>query len=108
MTTPAWIERLVVGAVIAERGGAWRVVRKVNRCRDGSVGSVTLTIRRCSWTGRCYTILNVQDLKQRGFRRIPTTPLKLQGAIDRKLTKVLRRHEDKPYSMTCCDVAGIP
>lgn len=105
---PAWMRRVQVGSVIAERGGAWRIVRHVARDRSGRLRAVWLVIRRCSWTRRCYTVVNANDLIQRRFRLIPTSPVQLKTrGIDAKIRHAL--HESATHrSLTCCDVEGLP
>jgi hypothetical protein len=101
---PAWFSRVVEGSVIAERSGTWRIVRKVHRSPNGKLWGVTLVIRRCSWTKRCYTVLNYQDLLQRGFRLINVPPRALRGRVDREIAKVIRTGS---RALSCCDVEGV-
>jgi len=101
-----WMADVVVGSVLASRGGPWRVVREVNRYQNGDLRSVTFAIRRCSWTHRCYTIYGYTDLKTHGFRLVPVEPRKLRGRLDRKIYVAI--HEPcTQKSMTCCDVEGV-
>ncbi len=102
---PRWMLTLRVGAVITN-GGAWRVVGDLSRYRDGRLHTVSLVIRRCSWTGRCYTVLNATDLRLMGYRRVNVRPLKLKGKIDKRIHMAIHEKADQK-SMTCCDVVGI-
>lgn len=68
---PKWMLTLKVGEVIARPNGAWRIVRDLSRYANGELRSVCLVIRRCSWTRRCYTYLNANDLRTFGYRRVP-------------------------------------
>jgi len=106
---PKWFDHVKVGDVIARPGGRWRVVREVNRRRNGTLDSVTLVIQRCSWTGQCYTILNFTDLRNMGYRRISGASLRLKKCgIDAKIRQAItaRGGEGKKI-LTCCDVVGI-
>jgi hypothetical protein len=101
--------RLKVGDVVQERNGAWRIVRAVTRQPSGKLCAITLTIRHCSWTGRCYTVIMANDLRQRGFHPVRVRRRKLTSRFDRKIQRAIHGNEDrrvKPYSVTCCDVEG--
>lgn len=98
-----WMKSLQIGDVITN-GGRWRVVREVTRYNNGDLRSVTLAIRSCSWTGRCYTILNYTDLRCLGYRKVNVAPRKLRGRLDRKIHAAIHQPCHKPYILTCCDV----
>jgi len=103
-----WMRDVVVGSVLAEGSGAWRVVRDVHRYNDGDLRSVNFAIRRCSWTHRCYTVIGYSDLIQRGFRMVPVKPRRLTTALDRKIHRAIHEPCSKrPYAATCCDVEGV-
>ena len=53
---PEWLKAVRPGDVLRTPNGILRVVRRV-RYRRGVVSSFTFTIRRCSWTHACYTVL---------------------------------------------------
>lgn len=101
-----WILGLQVGDVVRSGNGALRVVRAIKHCRSGyktTRTSVTFSIRRCSWTHRCYTVLTCSDLLTLGYR--PTrAKVKLRKRIDRAIENDF--HADKPV-LTCCDVSGV-
>jgi hypothetical protein len=104
------MRQLRVGDVIASPGGSWRVVRVVHRSPNGNLWGVTLTIKHCSWTGRCYTVLCANDLRQRGFYRVPVKRRRLRSAFDQKIRQAIERNEHPKhgrYSVTCCDVEGV-
>ena len=104
---PKWFDDVQVGDVIAKPHGPWRVVREVSRNRNGSLYSVTLAIRRCSWTHRCYTILNFTDLRTFKYRRIAGASIRLKSrGIDAKIAKAIREPCTQK-SLTCCDVIGF-
>lgn len=64
-----WRDDIKVGDVIKEGNGVLRVVRRASYHseNDGFLWGITLAIRSCSWTGRCYTVLTRSDLASRGF-----------------------------------------
>lgn len=106
---PAWMISLKPGHVIQRPGSRFRVVREVSRYRNGELRSVTLAIRHCSWTGRCYTILNASDLRILGYRRVPAKRRTLRQSMDRKFAKaVSQRCDVRPFVLTCCDVESLP
>lgn len=99
-----WMRTIRIGDVLEDCNGTQRVVRSVSRYKDGDLRSVTFTIRGCSWTGRCYTVLTFTDLNYRGFR--PTGVRRRMGsALDWKIHQEIRRN-GRPR-MGCCDVRGI-
>ena len=109
--TDDWIHAIRVGDILAV-GDTYRIVRDVHHSRSDRWPPktyVTFTIKRCSWTGRCYTVLTQSDLKTRGFR--PTGhSMRLRRQIDAKIRKAIVGNElpkHGHYSMTCCDVEGI-
>lgn len=103
---PEWMMRVQVGDVIRKPGSPFRIVREVTRYGNGELRSVTLAIRRCSWTHRCYTILNCVDLRVLGYRPVAVKRRKLRSRMDRKIQHAI--HEPcTQKSLTCCDVEGI-
>ena len=105
---PRWMLTLKVGHVIAKPHGPYRIVRDVSRYGNGDLRSVTLAIRRCSWTHRCYTILNYTDLRIFGYRRVRVKPRTLHGTMDRKIIAAMHQPAFEPFILTCCDVEGTP
>lgn len=99
-----WMATVRVGDVLESANGAQRVVREVKRYKDGELRSVTFAIRRCSWTGRCYTILGYTDLRYRGFRKVGR--VRMGSAVDWKIYKEIKSHA-KP-KLSCCYVRGVP
>jgi hypothetical protein len=95
------MKRVVVGSVLAEGSGAWRVVRAVSRYPNGDLYGVTFAIRHCSWTGRCYTVCHYSDLKQRGFRLLKVKPRRLRSEFDRKIATAIHGNEYRGnYTLT--------
>ncbi len=103
MKKHAWIGRIKRGDILAE-GSSLRVVREVRHGENGRV-SVTFTIKHCSWTTRCYTVLTHSDLKTRGFR--PTGKrVRLTGKLDAEIERNFGVHI-RETTLHCCDVEGI-
>lgn len=101
-----WMKDLAVGDVLWNRSRTdARVVRSVQRYKNGDLSSVTLAIRRCSWTNRPLTTLNYTDLIFRGYERAP-----LRVKLDRAIDRDLEHHVDvrNAVTITCCDVKGVP
>jgi hypothetical protein len=82
-----WIDSIEKGDVIEQANGVLRIVRSVHRWktrRGGTYTSLTLAIRKPSWTGRPYTVINCHDLRSRGFK--PTlAKWPLDSEFDRQL-----------------------
>ena len=98
---------LKVGDVIARPHGAWRIVREVSRYKNGDLRAVSLLIRRCSWTHRCYTVYGYNDLRMMGFRKISSAHVKLNTPFDRLAHAAIHQNASEEYLLTCCDVEGI-
>jgi hypothetical protein len=105
-----WTKYIKVGDVLRSGSGVLRVVRAVHSCRvDDGYGrshtreTFTFSIRKCSWTHRCYTSYNGNDLVQMGYR--PTgTHVKLNKKIDRVIQAEFGKRE---RGLSCCDVVGV-
>ena len=104
---PAWMAALVAGSVIHRPRGSWRVVREVSRYQNGDLRAVALAIKRCSWTRRCYTILNANDMIQLGYGPVPVGRRKLRGRLDRDINRSIHQPCWEPRILTCCDVEGV-
>lgn len=110
---PEWMATLRVGDVLTN-GRSYRVVREVSRWHrvnrrtvagEGPLKCVAFTIKHCSWTGRCYTILCASDLLQRGFR-----PAGVRVKLDKPWDAAILHEITKcaePASLRCCDVRGV-
>lgn len=95
------IDRLQVGDVIKSPSGAFRVVRLVDRPTERRI-FVGLTIRKCSWTRRCYTLLCRYDL--RAYTKLPFR-VKLDSELD---SMVLRELDSSTAPLIdCCDIKGV-
>lgn len=102
---PEWMSRVRVGSVIRERSGVLRIVRKLSRFDNGDLRNVYLTIRRCSWTGRCYTVCGYTDLRLRGVTLLPVV-VKLNDEFDARIAAAMDQPGGQPYILRCCDVIG--
>lgn len=108
---PEWISKIRKGDILETPSRQQRIVRNVKHyqhnygAHKGAIRTaVCFTIKHCSWTGRCYTVLSGTDLVQRGFR--PTGKRKrLQSKIDKLIDLELDRR-GKP-ELGCCGVKGI-
>lgn len=99
-----WPDSLAVGSVIkSKKGRTFRAVRKVTYKHDGRIWGVHLSIRRCSWTKRCYTIYTRNDLIQ--FFRPTSMKVKIGSRIDSKILKNMS--DPHVRTLDCCDVKGI-
>lgn len=108
----ALIDSLEVGDLI-RLNGKLRVVRGIGRrtykspLRSSQVYSVTLSIQRCSWTGRPYTVRGRCDLYHAELQVVQ----KGYGAERGPLEVLLQRDIDNRHGDTrlleCCDVIGV-
>ena len=105
---PVWMRTLAVGDVVSN-GGPWRVVRRVDRRKNGDLWCVWLAIRHCSWTHRCYTLYLANDLKQSGYKRVSVRRRRLDGLMDRRIEEAMNQGGCSRSAMllTCCDVEGV-
>lgn len=106
-----WMNHISVGDVLKDANGTLRVVRSVAYRKQGRLAGrllgVAFAIKRCSWTGRCYTHVGFNDLAMRGFK--PTgIRRKLLGKIDRKIAHDLEYDNRFKPQLTCCDIRGVP
>jgi len=105
-----WIERIEKGDILRSKSGLLRIVRAVHHSwipqSQQIRTSVTFTIKRCSWTGRCYTILNGSDLMTQGYQHTGKR-IRLQKKMDKEIAAEFGQ---KPESLklTCCDVEYMP
>jgi hypothetical protein len=100
----AWMDKVKVGSVLKYRGG-YRVVRSVSHHKDGRLRCVYFTIKHCSWTSRCYTVMNYSDLDYLGYSLTGMT-YKLNAPLDAKIKHELGA-DRKDKQLDCCDVRGI-
>jgi len=100
---PEWMRNIREGDVLVSRTGFRRIVRRAVHFRSGDLYMVWMTIQRCSWTGRCYTVKTYNDLIFEGF-----TPagyaLTLTKDLDKRIADEFHKLDK---GLTCCDVEGI-
>lgn len=100
-----YLQGIQKGSVLRFPNGDLRVVRKATFWPDGNLHSVTLAIRRCSWTGRCYTVIDRVTLKHPGATLAHVKPRPLKKIMDRKIERAIG---SLYKTVTCCDVHGVP
>lgn len=106
---PRWILTLKIGDVVQRQNGQPRIVRKIWRHNDGTLSGIVVAIQRCSWTHRCYTILNHTDLRTFGYRKLRKMRAALDADFDRMFDAAVHQPSaERPYVFDCCDVKGIP
>ncbi len=105
---PEWMATLQPGDVLTN-GHDFRVVRAVSYWTrgpsQGRLWGVNFAIRRCSWTGRCYTTVTAHDLRLRGFTKVPGVRVKLHTDLDQRIARALQHWSH--WDAKCCDVAGV-
>jgi hypothetical protein len=105
---PDWFATLRTGHLIRKGDGPIRIVRKVSRGARGDLRSVTLAIRRRSWTNRAYTILTANDLIVFGYRQVhQEIRVKLTRELDRLVERAIAQNAWEPYIATADDVVGV-
>ena len=101
-----WRDALRAGDVILEGGDKLkpRTVRRAVYWGDGTLHAVDLVIFHCSWTHRCLTTINRNDLKQRRF-----TKAGRRVELNDELSRRIREETFYPSqpALSCCDVEGI-
>jgi hypothetical protein len=106
-----WMMTVRPGDVLQDKHGSLRVVRRARVWRNKHSGmlhlSLFLAIRRCSWTGRCYTVIGTQDIVNRGFAPAGAR-VRLNKPIDRAISRDLEYDNRFNQQLTCCDVEGVP
>jgi hypothetical protein len=100
-----WMIFAQEGDILRTPSGDYRVIRKISRYEDGDLRSASFAIRRCSWTGRAYTVYNFTDLLkwEYAMAREPGT-----SRLDKKLYEETHCKVVAPPKITCCDVVGVP
>lgn len=101
---PDWMRDIKVGDVLCSGRGTMRVVRHASFYSNGDLRSVQFIIRRCSWTHRCLTTMNYNDLQ---YQRYSPTMFhwKMKGPLDNVIAKHVKDHNFQ--TLDCCAVKGI-
>lgn len=102
---PDWTLSVKVGDVLTN-GRSDRVVRECKYGKRGRIRSVTFAIKHCSWTGRCYTVLCINDLLWAAYRPAGHR-VKLRSRMDKKIARDLRYENRFNQKLDCCDVRGV-
>jgi len=104
----AWIKSLREGDVLKARSGKLRIVRRVRHLGPSIPKTfVHLTIQHCSWTGRPYTVVTGNDLRQMGFQRVGNARKLLKDQFSRALARDFEASRSTDCQFKCCDVRGI-
>jgi hypothetical protein len=115
---PDWFDHLRVGDVLRDPWGNFRVVRKVSRWTRrprsqggtlhgvGPLRGVTLTIRRRSWTNRCYTVYSANDLKVGRWSYVGAR-IKLTRDIDGCIEQAIHQPAGRPFILYAKHVRGV-
>ncbi len=103
---PQWMLDLEVGHVLVSRSGLLRVVRSISRYCGGELSCVSLAIRRCSWTGQCYTTLNYVDLLYQGYSKVPNVRAKMETLLDYQINRAIASRDGiEAKRIATCDIA---
>lgn len=103
----ALIDSLEVGDLV-EINGRRRIVREVAHARSrdrAQVSHITLSIQRCSWTRRPYTVRNRCDLYLCQMRMVRKGYGAERGPLEGLLQKDIENHNLR--LLECCDVVGV-
>jgi len=100
----SWIFHIKKGDILEAPNGLLRIVRRVSH---GRRTTVWFSIRRCSWTTRCYTLYGGNDLKQMGYK--PTGKnWPLDSEFDRRVEEEFDRTGNASNcTFHCCDIMGV-
>ncbi len=99
-----WRDTLQVGDVLLTKSGSPRIIRRVYYRKNGFIGGIRLTIKRCSWTKLCYTSIGRVDLEQRKFRKSNIRITKLKSLLDDKINEEMKFDHRK---LSCRSVRGV-
>lgn len=102
---PDWIRHLRAGDVVRMPSGVLRVVRKVTMGKRGVIRSATFSIKRCSWTGRCYTVIHRSVLMQ-GWSHTGRRVV-LNSVLDAQIAHDVTHTDYRTLQLHCCDVKGV-
>lgn len=107
---PSWMRKVVEGSVLKNRNGTdYRIVRGVSRYSNGDLRSISLVIRRCSWTTRPQTTLNYHDILYRGLTLVEGVRVKLDKIWDENIRRSIQLNVPvNELPLRCWMVRGIP
>lgn len=98
-----------VGDVLRAPNGVLRIARHIAPCKNlrSYVPErrtwIFFTIRRCSWTKRCYTLYSVAKLMEMGYVNTGIN-VRIKNRKDQSITKCIERGGTE---FRCCDVHGV-
>lgn len=100
-----WPYRVEPGDVLLDDAGNFRTVLKATQDDEsGFTTHVHLTIMRCSWTRRPYTVKTYCDLQRAGFQ--PTGKrVKIDGLLKRVQCDAMKDHLER--ELFSWDVVGV-
>ena len=97
---PPWIYKLKAGDVLKSPSGLMRVIRRVDTGKTKRKVWVTFAIQHCSWTHKAYTVYNMGELLELGYRRT-NAKVSLRGRMDKMLAQDIN---NGTRNLTCCDI----
>lgn len=103
----ALIDSLETGDLI-QLNGRLRVVREVTRFEKNPdrLRSITMSIQRCSWTRKPYTVRGRADLYYGNLAIVSKGFGCEHGPLDVLLQQQIESR-DAPKLLDCCDVVGV-
>ena len=104
----SWLDQLRIGDIVYEGGNPSRarVVREASFGKKGLLSSVTFSIRRRSWTGRCFTVVSRTDLKTRCFAPAGARVKKFT-LLDKMIAHDILYWDKSKQRVSPADVRGI-
>jgi hypothetical protein len=100
-----WFKTVQLGDVLDGPRGL-RVVRAVNRHKNGDLRSLAFAIRKCSWTGSGYCSYEASALRIGGWRPAGTR-YPIDGPLDCWLQADILSH-GRTKTVTCCEAKDMP
>lgn len=113
---PEWLDTVKVGDVLMFPSGGYRVVRAVHHHKQPRPDGVnwrfpilSFAIRRCSWTGRPYTVYTACDLQTMGVEHTGAN-VELESIEDHALADSINDKNSPVWglSVTCCMAKDMP
>lgn len=113
---PDWLDTVKVGDVLMFPSGGYRVVRAVHHHKEQRPNGVnwrfpilSFAIRRCSWTGRPYTVYTANDLQTMGVEHTGASVV-LDSIQDHALEDAINAKDSPVWKLpvTCCMATDMP
>lgn len=99
-----WRDTIQKGDILVSKRGP-RLVRRATYSKTGFLRAITLAIKHCSWTGRCYTVINRSDLNYLKFTKAPFRITATRIPLDEQIEACIIDPDNR--SLDCCDVKGV-